>query len=72
MFEKDTVKKIADILPGLKELSYFQIRFLTEIFDFGSVTDFLLKNETISVWLEYDFNAVLSDEYKEDLDLLPK
>uniref|UniRef100_A0A914YXX8 Uncharacterized protein n=1 Tax=Panagrolaimus superbus TaxID=310955 RepID=A0A914YXX8_9BILA len=32
------------------------------------MTDFLLKNETINFHLEYDCNAVLSDEYKEDLE----
>uniref|UniRef100_A0A914YDJ3 Uncharacterized protein n=1 Tax=Panagrolaimus superbus TaxID=310955 RepID=A0A914YDJ3_9BILA len=62
MFKKDTFKKFADILPRLKELSYFKIHGLTEAFDFTSITDFLLKNETINITLDYRFEA-LSDEY---------
>uniref|UniRef100_A0AC34FLQ3 Uncharacterized protein n=1 Tax=Panagrolaimus sp. ES5 TaxID=591445 RepID=A0AC34FLQ3_9BILA len=54
LFESDTVKKVAEILPRLQKLHKFYLHFLrTTSFDFASFSDFLLKNETVNVDLSY-------------------
>uniref|UniRef100_A0A914YKJ9 Uncharacterized protein n=1 Tax=Panagrolaimus superbus TaxID=310955 RepID=A0A914YKJ9_9BILA len=68
MFQKDTFKKLADILPDLKEFSVLSLDGLTEAFDFASITDFLLKNENLVIFLRFDEDIPLSDAYKEILE----
>uniref|UniRef100_A0A914YV52 Uncharacterized protein n=1 Tax=Panagrolaimus superbus TaxID=310955 RepID=A0A914YV52_9BILA len=75
MFKRDTFKKLADILPLSKEYSCINLSRLTvglddltEAFDFATVTDFLLKNESLFIFLGFDKNIPLSSGYKEIIE----
>uniref|UniRef100_A0A914YXS8 Uncharacterized protein n=1 Tax=Panagrolaimus superbus TaxID=310955 RepID=A0A914YXS8_9BILA len=68
MFQEDTFKKLADILPSLKELSDFSLYGLTEAFNFASITDFLLKNENLVINLGYNEGIPLSNGYIKILE----
>uniref|UniRef100_A0A914XSW7 Uncharacterized protein n=1 Tax=Panagrolaimus superbus TaxID=310955 RepID=A0A914XSW7_9BILA len=66
MFKPDSIHKYADIFPRWKKLFHLGLYGLTEDFDLASITDFLLKNEKLTVCLSY-FNP-LTDGYKEILE----
>uniref|UniRef100_A0A914XU17 Uncharacterized protein n=1 Tax=Panagrolaimus superbus TaxID=310955 RepID=A0A914XU17_9BILA len=68
MFQSDTFKKVAHILPRLKQLSHFILDGLTEAFDFAFITDFVLKNENLLIKLTFDENISLSSAYNEILE----
>uniref|UniRef100_A0A914Y4X3 Uncharacterized protein n=1 Tax=Panagrolaimus superbus TaxID=310955 RepID=A0A914Y4X3_9BILA len=68
MVKKDAIKKFVEIVPCFKELFHFTLYALTEAFDFASITDFLLKNETINVILQFRGDVPMSDAYKKDLE----
>uniref|UniRef100_A0A914QTF1 F-box domain-containing protein n=1 Tax=Panagrolaimus davidi TaxID=227884 RepID=A0A914QTF1_9BILA len=64
MLQTETVKKIVQHLNGYTKMSVFQLCGINESFDFASFSDFLLKNETVTVYLAY--GSHLSDTYKEN------
>uniref|UniRef100_A0AC34F4Z8 DUF38 domain-containing protein n=1 Tax=Panagrolaimus sp. ES5 TaxID=591445 RepID=A0AC34F4Z8_9BILA len=68
-FEKmlfETVKKMTEILPRLQKLRIFSLKFFDESFDFSFFSEFLMKNETVDVYLQRFRN--LSDAYKQMLE----
>uniref|UniRef100_A0A914QJ48 Uncharacterized protein n=1 Tax=Panagrolaimus davidi TaxID=227884 RepID=A0A914QJ48_9BILA len=61
--QTETIKKIVQHLNGYKKMCAFQLFAINESFDFASFSDFLLKNETVCVYLRYV--APVSYAYKE-------
>uniref|UniRef100_A0A914QVQ8 Uncharacterized protein n=1 Tax=Panagrolaimus davidi TaxID=227884 RepID=A0A914QVQ8_9BILA len=62
VLETETIGKIVQHLNGYKKMLGFQLCGINESFDFASFSDFLLNNETISVYLSY---VGVSAQYKE-------
>uniref|UniRef100_A0AC35G0U9 Uncharacterized protein n=1 Tax=Panagrolaimus sp. PS1159 TaxID=55785 RepID=A0AC35G0U9_9BILA len=53
MLQTETVKKIVQHLNGYKKMRDFHLCRVNESFDFALFSDFLLKNETVSVYFYY-------------------
>uniref|UniRef100_A0A914PD32 Uncharacterized protein n=1 Tax=Panagrolaimus davidi TaxID=227884 RepID=A0A914PD32_9BILA len=65
MLQTETVKKIVQHLNGYKKMCAFQLCGINESFDFASFSNFLLKNETVRVYLSY--GAPVSYAYEESV-----
>uniref|UniRef100_A0AC34F1W2 Uncharacterized protein n=1 Tax=Panagrolaimus sp. ES5 TaxID=591445 RepID=A0AC34F1W2_9BILA len=66
-FEADTVAKMIEILPRLKNLHQLKLGKLEENFDFSLFSEYLMKNGTVDVRLEFRGYG-LSDAYKAMLE----
>uniref|UniRef100_A0AC34EZ99 DUF38 domain-containing protein n=1 Tax=Panagrolaimus sp. ES5 TaxID=591445 RepID=A0AC34EZ99_9BILA len=66
-FKSDTVKKMVEILSGLKNLLAIEFEYFDQSFDLSAFSDFLMKNETVFVHFEYLDNE-FDDAYQQMID----
>uniref|UniRef100_A0A914QQU9 DUF38 domain-containing protein n=1 Tax=Panagrolaimus davidi TaxID=227884 RepID=A0A914QQU9_9BILA len=64
-FQSDTVKKMVQIFQSLSKLKNVIFDYVTEAFDFSSLSDFIMENK--SVFIEICFDRPLSNDYKQML-----
>uniref|UniRef100_A0AC35FI75 Uncharacterized protein n=1 Tax=Panagrolaimus sp. PS1159 TaxID=55785 RepID=A0AC35FI75_9BILA len=67
MFQSDTATKIVQHFNKIQRLFCFTLTGLTENFNFSSFKDYFLKNETVSITLEFNNVSAVYKEMVENI-----